>query len=97
MTQIEEYLGMTLFQRRRFKRTPQGEKLFASLSYFSGLDSEATEIQGDEAHQIRLGASDILLRDYFPESLGAVWRGKLTPQLENFLGEVCLRVGKLLL
>src|SRR6059036_1305895 len=70
VAQLEEFLGVTLFQRRPFKLTPPGEKLFRFIEpFFSGLDSITTELQGGEAHQLRLGASDILLRDYFPDLL----------------------------
>ena len=68
VAQLEDYLGVTLFQRRPFALTPAGEKLFKFIQpFFSGLDQIATELQGGQTRQIRIGASTIVLRDHFPE------------------------------
>ncbi len=70
VAQLEEFLGVTLFQRRPFALTPPGEKLFRFIEpFFSKLDPVAAEIQGGVAHQLRVGASDIVLRDHLPELL----------------------------
>ena len=67
VAQLEEYLGVTLFQRRPFQLTAQGEKLFKFISpFFSNLDSVAAELQEGETHQIRVGASTVVLRDHLP-------------------------------
>src|SRR5438552_3453493 len=66
--QLEQFLGVTLFQRRPFALTPEGEKLFRFIQpFFSNLDAMATELQGGKARQIRIGASTIVLRDHLPE------------------------------
>lgn len=68
VAQLEAYLGVTLFQRRPFALTPQGDKLYKFIHpFFSNLGIMATELQGGQARQIRIGASTIILRDYFPE------------------------------
>src|SRR6266516_2109118 len=68
VAQLEEYLGVTLFQRRPFALTPPGEKLFRFVQpFFSNLDAVASELQGGKARQIRIGASTIVLRDHLPE------------------------------
>jgi len=68
--QLEEYLGVTLFQRRPFALTPPGEKLFKFIQpFFSNLDSLANELQGGKERQIRVGASTIVLRDHLPQLL----------------------------
>ena len=68
VAQLEAYLGVNLFQRRPFALTPAGEKLFKYIQpFFSNLDSIASELQGGQARQIRIGASTLVLRDYFPE------------------------------
>ena len=68
VAQLEAYLGVTLFQRRPFALTPQGEKLYKFIHpFFSNLGTMATELQGGQARQVRIGASTIILRDYFPE------------------------------
>ena len=66
--QLEEFLGVTLFQRRPFALTPAGQKLYRFIQpFFSNLDSIASELQGGKAHQIRVGASTIVLRDHLPD------------------------------
>ena len=57
-----------MFQRRPFALTPPGEKLYKFIQpFFSNLDSMASELQGGQARHIRIGASTIVLRDYFPD------------------------------
>src|SRR5437660_5147299 len=67
VAQLEEYLGVTLFQRRPFSLTPAGEKLFKCIQpFFSNLDSVASELQGGKASQIGVGAATVVLRDHLP-------------------------------
>jgi len=93
--QLEDHVGVTLFQRRPFALTPPGEKLFTFIeSFFEGLDAMEGALRGD-AQQLRLGGSGILLRDHLPQVLIGVRkqfpRLKLTlreghrPQLEAWL------------
>jgi DNA-binding transcriptional LysR family regulator len=93
--QLEDHLGVTLFQRRPFALTPAGDKVFAFIRpFFDGLEPMEAEIRGDTL-QFRLGGSGILLRDHLPEILIGVRRRfpklKLTlreghrPQLEAWL------------
>ena len=68
VAQLEEFLGVTLFQRRPFCLTPAGEKLYQFIGpFFSNLDSLASDLQGGNLRQIRIGASTIVLRDHLPE------------------------------
>ena len=68
VAQLEEYLGVTLFQRRPFALTPAGEKLYQFIQpFFANLDLIASELQGGKARQIRIGASTIVLRDHLPD------------------------------
>src|SRR6516162_7664927 len=68
VAQLEEYLGVTLFQRRPFALSPAGEKLYKFIHpFFSNLDAIASELQGGEPRHIRIGASTIVLRDHLPE------------------------------
>jgi DNA-binding transcriptional LysR family regulator len=72
MAQLEEFLGTTLFQRRPFELTAEGEKLFQFIQpFFANLDKMAGELQGGQARHIRIGASAIVLRDHLPEVFGA--------------------------
>ncbi len=73
VAQLEEFLGVTLFQRRPFALTPAGEKLYKFvLPFFSNLDKVASELQGGQARHIRIGASTIVLRDHVPRLLQGV-------------------------
>jgi len=75
VAQLEEFLGVTLFQRRPFVLTPPGEKLFQFIyPFFSGLDRMAEELQGGEARRVRIGASTIILRDHLPDLVQGVKR-----------------------
>ena len=68
VAQLEEYLGVTLFQRRPFALTPAGEKVYHFVQpFFANLDALASELQGGKARQIRIGASTIVLREHLPE------------------------------
>jgi DNA-binding transcriptional LysR family regulator len=73
ISQLEEFLGVNLFQRRPFALTTEGERLFTFIQpFFANLDTMAAEIQGGHARHIRIGASTIVLRDYLPELFRAV-------------------------
>ena len=73
VAQLEEFLGVTLFQRRPFALTAAGEKLFAFIQpFFAGLDKVAGELQGGQARHLRIGASTIVLRDHLPGLLNGV-------------------------
>jgi len=73
VAQLEEFLGVTLFQRRPFALTPAGEKLYAfSAPFFANLGKLAEEFQGGQARHMRIGASTIVLRDHLPKLLQGV-------------------------
>jgi DNA-binding transcriptional LysR family regulator len=73
ISQLEEFLGVTLFQRRPFALTAEGEKLFEFIQpFFSNLDKIAGELQGGKARHIRIGASTVVLREHLPEIFQAV-------------------------
>ena len=68
VAQLEEFLGVTLFQRRPFALTPAGEKLFQFIQpFFANLGQVAGELQGGKARQIRIGAVTLVLRDHLPD------------------------------
>lgn len=70
VAQLEEHLGVTLFTRRPFALTSDGEKLYKFIyPFFSNIDKVALELQGGEARHIRIGASSIILRDHLPSLL----------------------------
>jgi DNA-binding transcriptional LysR family regulator len=76
VSELEEFLGTTLFQRRPFELTPAGAKLYEFIQpFFGNLDRITNELQGGQARHIRIGASTIVLRDHVPQML-RVWRRK---------------------
>src|SRR5881392_2641906 len=86
VAQLEEDLGTTLFQRRLFALTAQGEKLYKFIApFFSNLDSITLELQNGKTQRIRVGASTTVLRDHLP----AVFRNirKKFPNLKIALRE----------
>jgi len=86
VAQLEEFLGVTLFQRRPFSLTPPGEKLYAFIKpFFANLDQVATDLQGGETRFFRVGASTIVLRDHLPQLLTGV--RKRFPSLKLLLRE----------
>ena len=94
--QLEESLGVTLFQRRPFALTPPGEELYQFIKpFFDHLQTMAGKLRGGVSQHIRIGASEVVLRDYLPGFLPATQKDfpklKLTlregyqPQLEAWL------------
>ncbi len=75
VAQLEEYLGVTLFQRRPFSLTPPGEKLYRFIEpFFGGLEGMAEALQGGAARQLRIGSAEVILRDHLPAVLQAARR-----------------------
>jgi DNA-binding transcriptional LysR family regulator len=65
--QLEEFLGVTLFQRRPFTLTPQGEELYAFIKpFFDNLVPIAEKLRGGETQHLNIAASEIVLRDHLP-------------------------------
>lgn len=86
VAQLEEYLGVTLFQRRPFSLTPAGRKLYDFIQpFFANLGSVASELQAGHAGRIRLGASAVVLRDHLPDLFQSARRK--FPQLKIILRE----------
>ena len=58
---------MTLFRRRPFALTAEGERLFKFIDpFFSRLEEIAAALQGGSVRHIRVGASTLILRDHLP-------------------------------
>jgi DNA-binding transcriptional LysR family regulator len=67
MTALEENAGARLFERSPFRLTAAGEKLFAHVQpFFEGLDGVAKELRTGAKPELRLGASELVLRDHIP-------------------------------
>jgi DNA-binding transcriptional LysR family regulator len=66
--QLEDSLGVSLFQRRPFCLTSPGDKLYRFIQpFFQNVETVAEEIRGGAADLVRIGASDIILRDHLPD------------------------------
>ena len=64
---LEQDLGVKLFARSPFKLTREGEELFAFVQpFFENLGPVAERLRRQSAPQLRLGASELVLRDYLP-------------------------------
>jgi DNA-binding transcriptional LysR family regulator len=73
VAQLEEYLGVVLFQRRPFALTQAGEKLYHFIQpFFANLNAVAIDLQRGKPNQIRVGASPIVLRDHLPDFFRSV-------------------------
>ena len=84
--QLEQFLGLTLFQRRPFQLTPAGEELYEfAAPFFGNLDGITARLQGGTAQSIRIGASEVILRDHLPSVVEAV--RKKFPRLKLVLRE----------
>ena len=94
--QLEEFLGVTLFQSRPFELTPAGDELYKFIApFFGNLAQMTAKLQGGTAHSIRVGASEVILRDHLPvlmqevrkkfPKLKMVLREGYQPQLEQWL------------
>src|SRR6187399_3684224 len=68
--QLEDALGVTLFQRRPFKLTKEGTELVAFIApFFGGLEALANKLRGGTDRRLRIGTPEIVQRDYLPSLL----------------------------
>lgn len=67
MRALEENAGAKLFERSPFRLTPAGEKLFAHVQpFFEKLGAVAGELRDGAEPELRIGASELVLRDHIP-------------------------------
>ncbi len=65
--QLEESLGAPLFHRRPFALTPTGVELYAFIKpFFENLQAMGDKLRGGADQYIRIGSSEIVLRDHLP-------------------------------
>lgn len=106
MGKLEEEVGTKLFERSPFRLTPAGERLFAhARPFFENLGSLAAELRDHADPELRIGGSEIVLRDHMPTVMQRVRevhpRMKLSlhsgyqAQLETWLreGQIDLAIG----
>lgn len=73
--QLEEFLGVTLFQRRPFALSPVGQELYQFIQpFFDNLQPVSDKLRGSAYQRIRIGASEVVLREHLPGVLQTVRR-----------------------
>jgi DNA-binding transcriptional LysR family regulator len=66
--QLEDNLGVKLFQRRPFSLSPEGHQLFDSIRpFFDNIEGICDQIRDGTSELIRLGAPTLALDRYFPD------------------------------
>jgi DNA-binding transcriptional LysR family regulator len=67
MAALESNLGVRLFERVPFRLTAPGRKLFAQVEpFFAGLDGLEEQLRDADRPELRLGASEFVLRLHIP-------------------------------
>ena len=73
--QLEDALGITLFHRRPFQLTSEGETLYAHIKpFFSNIAELELKLRGGLDQRLRIAAPEVVQRDYLPELLARVRR-----------------------
>jgi DNA-binding transcriptional LysR family regulator len=103
---LEENTGAVLFERSPFRLTAAGEKLFAHVQpFFEHLSGVAAQLRPAPEPELRVGASELVLRDHIPTVMRQVraqhprlrlsLRAGHQAQLETWLraGEIDLAIG----
>ena len=73
--QLEDNLGATLFHRRPFKLTKTGDELYRFIEpFFGGIDEVGKKLRGGMEANLRIGAPELILREYLPELLRTMRR-----------------------
>ena len=84
--QLEEFLGVTLFQRRPFSLTPQGRELYEfARPFFDNLTPMGEKLRGGVSQHLRIAASETVLRTFLPGMLQGL--RKKFPKLKVSLRE----------
>lgn len=64
---LEQDLGVRLFERSPFRLTAEGGELYAFVRpFFDGLEGVGKRLRKRTAPLLRLGAAEVVLRDYLP-------------------------------
>jgi DNA-binding transcriptional LysR family regulator len=68
--QLEDALGVTLFARRPFQLSKEGQSLYDFIApFFGGLDDMGRKLRGGGENRLRIAAPEIVQREYLPEQL----------------------------
>lgn len=94
--QLEQDLGAKLFERTPFRLTPTGEELMTFIApFFENIEPVAARLRRAAAPQLRIGASELALREHLPAIIGQLrerepkvrlcLRSGFQPQIERWL------------
>ena len=68
--QLEDSLGLSLFQRRPFQLSAEGQRLYEHIEpFFNGLPVLEERLRGGAETRLRIAAPEIVQREYLPELL----------------------------
>jgi DNA-binding transcriptional LysR family regulator len=71
--QLEENLGVTLFQRQPFRLTREGEELLGFIRpFFDHVEEVGENLRKNFAPQLRIGAAEPVLRHHLPKVIARV-------------------------
>jgi DNA-binding transcriptional LysR family regulator len=98
MRQLEETVGVKLFERAPFRLTAAGQELFGFVQpFFGGLAALESKLRESTRPQLRIAAAETILRDHLPAALRRVradhpglnlsLRSGYQPQFETWLRE----------
>lgn len=66
--QLEDSLGVTLYQRRPFQLSREGQALYDFIApFFGGLMEMGDRLRGGGENRLRIASAEIVQRDYLPE------------------------------
>ena len=69
--QLEDSLGLTLFQRRPFQLSAEGRQLFEHIEpFFNGLPMLEQRLRGGAETRLRIAAPEIVQREYLADLMG---------------------------
>lgn len=75
MLQLEDALGVRLFERTPFRLTAAGEELYGYIApFFNGLPDLAERLSSRAVARLRIGAAEMVLADYLPQILDRLRR-----------------------
>ncbi|MEO8206454.1 MAG: LysR family transcriptional regulator [Chthoniobacterales bacterium] len=93
LLKLEEYLEVKLFERKPFRLTRAGERLYGYIApFFTGLPGVEGELRGHLSQEIRLAGPTLMMRDHLPEILQGL-RARF-PDLKITLQEAGQRLGE---
>jgi DNA-binding transcriptional LysR family regulator len=70
MMALEKHLGVSLFERRPFRLTPEGIRFREeAIRLLARMNRLRESLSGASARPLRVAASDVVIRDYLPELL----------------------------